>query len=96
MSDTESNPEYPTLPVNLFDKPIKYKDLPEQSPTSLSTPKDFFATLLPIDKGKEKMAPGGSTSADVFSFSTSVDEKTPVNIKLDSIGKFTGQENYKI
>jgi len=31
-----------------------------------------------------------------FSFSTQVDKKTPVNVKLDSIGKLTGQENYRI
>jgi hypothetical protein len=42
------------------------------------------------------MAPGGSLSADAFSFSTRVDKKTPVNVKLDSIIKFTGQENYRI
>jgi len=48
MTDTESNPEYPTLPVNLFDKPIEYKDLPEQSPTTATNP---FETPLPPDKG---------------------------------------------
>ena len=32
MSDMESNPEYPTLPVNLLDQPVEYEDLPEQSP----------------------------------------------------------------
>ena len=92
MSDTESNPEYPTLPVNLFDQPIEYEELPEQSPT---TPINPFEDTPP-SKGKKKMAPGGSSSTDAFSFSTRVDEKTPVNVKLDSIGKLTGQENYRI
>jgi len=57
MSDTESNPDYPTLPVNLFDKPIEYEDLPEQSPTTPTTPKQLFDTPLPLDKKKEIMAP---------------------------------------
>jgi len=96
MSDTESNPEYPTLPVNLFDIPIEYEEIPEQSPTAPSTPKDLFDTPLPLDKGKKRMAPGGSASAEEFSFSTGVDKKTPVNVKLNSIGKLTGQENYRI
>jgi len=96
MSDTESNSEYPSLPVNLFDKAIEYEDLPEQSPTKSITPKDLFNIPIPLDKEKEKMAPGGSSSADAFSFSIRVDKKTPVNVKLDSIGKLTGQENYRI
>jgi hypothetical protein len=91
MSDTESNPEYPTLPVNLFNQPVEYKELPEQSATS--TPTNPFE-LPPHDKGK--MAPRGFSSTDAFSFSTPVDKKTPVNVKLDSIGKLTGQENYRI
>jgi len=32
----------------------------------------------------------------MFSFSALVDQKAPVNVKLDSIGKFTGQDNYPI
>jgi len=87
MSDTESNPEYPTLPVNLFDKPNEYEDLPEQSPTTPTSPKNPFDTLPTPEKAKKKMAPGGFSSADAFSFSTQVDKKTPVNVKLDSIGK---------
>jgi len=70
MSDTESNTDYPTLPVNLFDKPIEYEDLPEQSPTTPTIPKQLFDTPLPLDKGKKKMAPEGSSSAETFSFST--------------------------
>jgi len=93
MSDTESNPEYPTLPVNLFDQPVEYKDLPKQSPT---TPTNPFDTTFTPDNGKKRMAPGGSSSVDAFSFSTRVDKKTPVNVKLDSIGKLTGEENYRI
>jgi len=42
------------------------------------------------------MAPGGSSFADAFSFSSRVDTKTPVNVKLDSLGKLMGQENYRI
>jgi len=41
------------------------------------------------------MAPEGSASG-TFSFSSRVDKRTPVNVKLDSIGKLTGQENYRI
>jgi hypothetical protein len=93
MRDTESNPDYPTPPVNLFDQPIKYEELPEQSPT---TPINPFETPLPLDELKKKMALGGSSSTDVFSISTRVDKKTPVIVKLDSIGKLTGQENYWI
>jgi hypothetical protein len=93
MRDTESNPEYPTLPVNLFDQTVEYEELSKQLPT---TPTNPFETPLPFDKGKNKMAPGGCSSADAFSFSTRVDKQTPVNIKLDSIGKLMGQENYRI
>ena len=32
----------------------------------------------------------------MFSFSARVDKKTPLNVKLDSIGKLTGQDNYRI
>jgi len=32
----------------------------------------------------------------MFSFSACVEKKTPVNIKLDSIGKHTGYDNYRI
>jgi len=32
----------------------------------------------------------------MFSFSARVDKKTPVNVKLHSIAKLTGQENYRI
>jgi hypothetical protein len=92
MSDTESNPEYPTLPVNLFDQPVEYDELPKQSPT---TPTNLFETLPP-DKEKKKMAPRGSSSTDAFSFSTRVDQKTPINVKLDSTGKPKGQENCRI
>jgi hypothetical protein len=69
MSDMESNPEYPTLPVNLFDESIEYEELPEQSPT---TPTNAFETPLPFQKGKKKMATEGSSSSDAFSFSTQV------------------------
>jgi hypothetical protein len=58
MSDTESNPEYPTLPVNLFDQPVEYEELPEQSPTTPTNPFE----VTPPDKGKKKMAPEGSSS----------------------------------
>jgi len=96
MSDTESIPDYPTLPVNLFDKPIEYEDLPEQYPTTPTTPKQLFNLPLPLNKGKKKMASNKSSSANTFSLSTRVDKKTPVNVKLDSIAKLTGQENYRI
>ena len=42
------------------------------------------------------MAPGESSSINAFSFSTRVDKKTPVNVTLESIGKLTVQENYRI
>jgi len=42
------------------------------------------------------VAPGGSSFADACSFSTRVDEMTPVDVKLYSIGKLTGLENYRI
>jgi len=32
----------------------------------------------------------------MFSFSARVDKKPPVNVQLDSIGKLTGQDNYRI
>ena len=92
----ESNPDYPTLPVNLFDEPIEYEDLPEQSPTTPTTPRKLIDTPLPLDKGKKKMAHEGSSSTNALSFSTRVDKKTPVNVKLNSISKLTGQENFRI
>jgi len=67
MSDTESNPECPTLPVNLFNKPLEYEDLSEQLSTTLTNP---FEKPNPLETGKKKMAPGGSSSTDAFSFST--------------------------
>jgi hypothetical protein len=88
MSDMESNPEYPTLPVNLFDQPVKYENLPAQSP---STPTNPFETRGLLNNGKKQIAPGGSSSADEFSFSTRADKNTPVNVKLDNIGIYTGQ-----
>jgi len=36
MSDTDSDPAYPQLPVNLFDTPIEYHEL--VVPEGLSTP----------------------------------------------------------
>jgi hypothetical protein len=93
MSDTESNPEYPTLPVNLFDQPVEYEEPSEQLPTTPSNPSDISFTP---DKGKKKMASGVSSCDNAFSFSTRVGKKTPVNVKLDSIGKLMGQENYRI
>jgi hypothetical protein len=87
MSDTESNSEYPTLPVNLFNQIVEYEDLPKQLPTTLINP---FETPLPFNQGKKGMDPGGSSSVDVFSFSTPVDKKTPVNVKLNSIGQTYG------
>jgi len=96
MSNTESNPDYPRRPVNLFDTPIEYEELPEQSPTTPTTPIQPLDTLLPLDTGKKKMSPEGSSSTNPFSFSTRVDKKTPVNVKLDSTGKLTGQEDYRI
>jgi transposase InsO family protein len=90
MSDTES--EYPTLPSNLFNTKIEYKELSEQSPT----PTNPFETPLPFDKRKKNIPSGGSSSRDTFSFSAQVDKKTPINVKLDSVGKLTEQDNYMI
>jgi len=96
MSDTESNPEYPPLTQNLFDihsGPVEYQEVPEPSTTPLGS-------LPPSRRPKTPgMAPSDSSSSGknpAFSFSTRVDEKTPVNVKLDSIGKLTGQDNYRI
>ena len=74
MSDTESNPEYPTVPVHLFDQPVEYEELPAQSPT---TPTNSFETPFPFGKGKKQMAPRGPASADAFSFPTRVDKRLP-------------------
>jgi hypothetical protein len=93
VRDTESNPAYPTLPRNLFIQPVQHKDLPEQSST---TPINLVETPIPLDKQKKMPARGGSSSIVAFSFSTRVDKKTPLNVKVDSIGKLMGQENCRI
>jgi len=96
MSDTDSNPEYPPLTQNLFDAysvPVGYPEVNEPSTTPLGS-------LPPSPRPKSpEMAPGDSSSSGknpAFSFSTRVNKKTPVNVKLDSIGKLTGQDNYQI
>jgi len=93
MSDTDSNPEYPPLTPNLFDVlsgPVEYQEVPEPSTTPLGS-------LPPSPRPKSPiMTSSGSGKNPEFSFLTRVDEKTPVNVKLDSIGKLTGQENYRI
>jgi len=95
MSDTDSNPEYPAVTQNLFDVhsvPIQYHEVPEPSTTPLRS-------LPPSPRPKTPvMAPGESSSGKnpAFYFSTRVDKKTPVNVELDSIGKLTGQDNYRI
>lgn len=61
-----------------------------------TTPTNLFDTPLPLVRSQKQMAPGGSSSADAFSFSTRVDKKTRINVKLDSICKLIGQVNYRI
>jgi len=95
MSDTDSNPDYPPLSQNLFDThsvPVKYPDVLEPSTSPLTS-------LPPLPRSRTPaMAPEASSSGKnpMFSFSARVDKKTPVNIKLDCIGKLTGQDNYRI
>ena len=96
MSNSDSNPGYPPLTQNLFDVhsvPVDNQEVPEPSTTPLGSlpPSPHPNTTV--------MAPGGSSSSGKnpeFSFWTRVDKKTPVNAKLDSIGKLTGQDNYRI
>jgi len=89
MSDTDLEPEYPPLLQNLFavhSIPVEYQEVPEPSTTLLGS-------LPPSPHPEVTMAPVGATSSGknpMFSFSTRVDKKTPINVKLDSIGKFTG------
>jgi len=96
MSDTDSNPDYPPLSQNLFDThsvPVEYPVVNEPSITPLGSLPPSPRPKTPI------MAPGNSSSSGknpAFSFSTRVNKKTPVNVKLDSIGKLTGQDNYQI
>jgi len=95
MSDTDSNSDYPPLSQNLFDThsvPIEYPEVNEPSTTPLGS-------LPPSPRPKTPMAPGDSSSSGknpMLSFSAHIDKKTPVNVKLDSIGKLTGQDNYRI
>jgi len=96
MSDTESNPECPPFTQHLFNiqsTPVEYPEVNEPSTTPLNS-----LPLSPRPKTPVRMAPGGSSSKKnpTFSFSAHVDKKTPVNVKLDSIAKLTGQENYRI
>jgi len=90
MSDTESNHQYPDLPNNLFDTPIEYQEL--EVPEEIST-------LIPLSCPKTPiMAPESSSSgkSPMFSFLAQVNKTTQVKVKLDNIGKLTGQENYWI
>jgi len=96
MSDTDSNPEYPELTQNSFDThsvPVEYPEVIEPSTTPLPSLPTFPRPKTPV------MAPGESSSSGKnpeFSFSTRVNKKTQVNVKLDSISKLTGQDNYRI
>jgi len=93
MSDTDSNPECPPLTQNLFDVhsvPVEYQEVPEPSTTPLGS-------IPPSPRSKSPMAPGESSGKDpTFSFLARVGKKTPVNVKLDSIRKLTGQNNFRI
>jgi len=96
MSDTDSNPDYPPCSQNVFDThsvPIEYPEVNEHSTTPLGSlpPSPCPKTLV--------MAPGDCSSSrknPEFTFSAHVNTTTPVNVKLDSIGKLTGQDNYQI
>ena len=97
MSNTDINPEYPPFTQNVFDAhsvPVEYPEVNEPSTTR-------FGLLPPWPRPKTPvLAPGDSASSlgknPEFSFSASVDKKTPENDKLDSISKPTGQDNYRI
>ena len=93
MSDTDSNPDYRALHQNLFDThsvPVEYPEIHKPSAIPLNSPPPSPRTPV--------MAPGDSSSrkSPMFSFLTRDDKKTPVNVKFDSIGKLTGQNNYQI
>jgi len=94
MSETHSNPEYPPGSQNLFHShsvPVKYPELNEPSTTPLESLPPSRPTT-PVQK-----SPVGFSGKDpMFSFSARVDNKTPVNVKLDNVGKLTGQDNYRI
>jgi len=83
---------------NLFDihwTPIKYpnsevpKGLPSPTPQIPCPP-----TTVSSSRKEKEMVDGSSWKNPEFSFSTRVDEKTQANVKLDSIGTLTTQENY--
>jgi len=91
MSDTD--PESPPLTQNLFDAhsvPVEYQEVPEPSTTPLGSLPPSPCPKYPI------MTSSGSGKNPEFSFSTRIDKKTPVNVKLDSNGKLTGQEHHRI
>jgi len=96
MSDTDLNPGYPPLSLNLFDThsvPMEYSEVYEPSTTPLGS--------LPPSPRPETpaMAPGESSSSEknLASYcSTHVEVKTPVHVKLDSIAKHTGHDNNRI
>jgi len=96
MSNTDSNPTYPPLTQNLFDVhsvPVEYQEVPEPSTTPLGSLPPLPRPNTPV------IAPGGFSSSGKnpeVTFLTRVDKKTPINLKLDSIGKLTGQDNYRI
>jgi len=96
MSDTDSNPQYPQLTQNLFDAhsvSVKYPEVNEPSSTPLNS-------LPPSPRPRTPaMTPGDATSSGknpMFTFLARVNKKTPGNVKLDSIAKLTGQDNYPI
>jgi len=81
MSDTDSKPVYPPLTQNLFD----IHSVPieyQEVPEPSTTP---LGSLPPSPRPKSPIMTSSGSG-----------KKTPVNVKLDSIGKLTGQENYQI
>jgi len=95
MSNTDSNPEYPPSTQNLFDAhsdPVEYPEVNEPSSIPLAPLPPSPRPTTPVKMVDES----SSGKQSMFSFSAQVDKKTPVNVKLDSIGKLAGQDNYRI
>jgi len=94
MSHTDPHSDYPPLSQNSFGShsvPVEYPEVNEPPstplPSLLSSPRPETPDTAPeTSSGESRM----------FSFSARVDKKSPVTVKLDSIGKHTGQENYRI
>ena len=88
MSDTDSNPEYPPLSLNLFDAhsvPVEFSEVNDPS----TTPPNSLPPLPHPSTPVKMVDPSSSGKLSMFCFMGRVDKKTLVNVKLDSIGKLT-------